>query len=129
MPRLALPAIALSVLAAACGPQVPPGSALAQVEVRNSSPDGVQLVIQTETGESPDAVQPAALAPGSAADVTLAFPTDEQWWLVVRGPNRDGNFESQIDGSSIQGLLGQSCTVVINLRANQGTDIACVAAR
>ena len=120
--------VALSVLAAGCALDSPPaGSVLFRVQIRNASMDRVELAVGSDTGDIPGAVQPASVAPGGIADVTFAVPIDEEWWLNLSGPNRDPNdFRSVIEGSSVQGLAGQSCAVVINLREN-GNDVACLA--
>ena len=122
--------LAMSVLVAACAlvelPPLPSGTVTFQVEVRNASRDLVELVVETEAGEPDGSVQPASVAPGSSADVTLSVPIDETWTLSVGGWKRDGDrFGSTIEGWAIEALLDQSCDVVIDLWENNGRNVSC----
>ena len=121
--------VALSVLATACALDSPPaGSALFRVQIRNASMDRVELAVGSDTGDIPGGVQPASVGPRRNCRGNLRRPNRrEEWWLNLSGPNRDANdFRSVIEGSSVEGLAGQSCAVVIILRENRN-DVACLA--
>ena len=114
--------LAMSVLAVACALVEPPATArtlTVRVEVRNASTDLVELVVRTDTGELPGAVQPASVAPGPSADVLLSVPTDRAWTLDVE-PLGWG-----IESWAIEALLDQGCEVVLDLWANGGRNLVC----
>ena len=114
--------LAMSVLAIACALVEAPataGTVTVQVEVRNASIDLVELVVRTDTGQLPGAVQPASVAPGRSADVLLSVPTNRAWTLDVE-PLWWG-----IESWAIEALLDQGCKVVLDLWANDGRNLAC----
>jgi hypothetical protein len=114
--------LAMSVLSAACAlvePPVTAGTATVQVEVRNASRDLVELVVNTDTGERPGAVQPASVAPGSSTDVFLSIPSDQAWTLDVEP------FGWSIESWAFEALLDQGCEIVLKLWADSGRNLAC----
>ena len=121
--------LVLSVLAAACAlvePPPPPGTVMFQVEVRNASRDRYELEVSTDAGVLPGAVQPASVAPGSSAAVTLSVPIDQTWELFASGWNSDGDrFGSTIAGWAVEALRDQNCNVVIDLWENKGRNVTC----
>jgi hypothetical protein len=114
--------LALFVLATACALVEPPptaGTVRLQVEVRNASTDLVELVVRTDAGELPGAVQPASVAPGSSADVFISVPIDRAWTLNVEPAGWS------VESWAIQALLDQDCEIVLNLWADDGRNLAC----
>ena len=121
--------LALFLLAAGCAliePPPPPGTVKFQVEVRNASRDRYELVVETDGRAVDGSVQPASVAPGSSASVTLSVPIDQTWELFAGGWNSDGDrFGSTIEGWAVEALLDQNCNVVIDLWEDNGRNVAC----
>ena len=104
--------LVLSVQAAACALVEPPAEAdvfIVLGEVRNMTPDPVELGVRTDAGSIPGAVQPASVPAGpSSTNVTFHLPVTGEWYITANG---DPWFISSPDFPDIQ----QGCTLRIEL--------------
>ena len=122
MPRSVTFGLALTVLASACALVEPPaeaGTFIVPGEVRNMTPNTVELEVRTPAGVTSGAVQPASLPAGpSTTNVTYHLPIAGEWWIAVNG---DPFFVSSPDFPEIR----QGCTLRIELATDGSSTVGC----